>query len=144
MTWRTPIILMAGLLLSVSTVRADDGGGVKVVEPLPGTPEHLLQQVFVAAQFDDYRGFYGDLCHRDTCKLTDVAMKSFENAQWKKFKAAYKRFLVDEDTLSFKYERTSPKKITERTSKVTFYFQGGSMILKKDSEGAWRIYRLSE
>ncbi|MFH1530833.1 MAG: hypothetical protein ABIK09_08900 [Pseudomonadota bacterium] len=144
MTWRTPFFLMTALLLTVPAARADDGERVLVVEPLPGTPEHLIQQVFVAAQFDDFRGFYGDLCHRDTCTLTDVAMKSFQAGPWEKFKANFKRCLVDEDSLSYKYERMSPKKLTPRTNKVTFYFEGGSMILKKDAEGAWKIYRLCE
>jgi len=144
MTWRTPILLMVVLLLSVPAARAEDGEGVLVVEPLPGTAEHVIQTVFVAAQFDDFRGFYGNLCHRDACKLTDVAMKSFQDGQWEKFKASFKRCLVDEDSLSYKYERTSPKKITQRTNKVTFYLGGGSMILKKDAEGAWKIHRLCE
>jgi hypothetical protein len=143
MSWRIPVLLVAMMLLP-STARAGDGDGVVVKAPLPGTPEHLIQKVFIAAQFDDYRGFYGDLCHRNTCKLTDVAMKSFRDKQWEKFKAEFRNCLIDKDSLSFRYEHTSPKKITGRTSKVTFYFQGGSMILKKDAEGSWKIYRLCE
>jgi hypothetical protein len=144
MTWRTPILMLAVLLLTASTARADDGEGVLVVDPLPGTPEHLIQQVLVAGQFDDFRGFYGDLCHRDTCKLKDVAMKSYRAKYWEKFLTHYKKCIVDMDALSFRYERTSPKKITKRTSKVTYYFFGESMVLKKDDDGAWKVYHLCE
>lgn len=144
MTWRTPILLLAVLLLSVPGVRADDGEGVVVVDPLPGTPEHLIQQVFVAAQFDDFRGFYGDLCHRSTCELTDVAMKAYKEGPWQKFRDHYKRCLVDADAVSYRYDRTSPKKITKRSSKVTFYFNGESMVLKRDDDGKWKVYFLCE
>ena len=144
MIWRTPILMTTILLLSVSIVRADDGGGVLVEEPLPGTAEHLIQRVFVAAQFDDFRGFYGNLCHRDTCTLTDVAMASYEAGQWTKFKSRYRSCLVDEDTLIYRYQHSSPKKVTARTDKVTFYFEGGSMVLKKDAEGAWKVFKLCE
>jgi len=144
MTWRTPILCIAVLLLSASSARADEGEDVLVMAPHPGTPEHLIQKVFVAAQFDDYRGFYGDLCHRDTCKLTDMAMEAYKSKQWEKFRSHYKRCLVDEDSLHYRYKRTSPRRITKRTCKVTFYFEGGSMVLKKDAEGAWRVYRLCE
>lgn len=144
MTWRTLISMTTILLLSTSFAHADDGGGVLVEEPLPGTAEHLIQKVFVAAQFDDFRGFYGNLCHRDTCKLTDVALESYKTKQWEKFKSRYRTCLVDEDTMIYRYQRTSPKKVTDRTKKVTFFFDGGRMILKKDKEGAWKVFRLCE
>ena len=143
MTWRTLILGVAALLLSVPSARAEDGE-VVVKDPLPGSPEYLIQKVFVAAQFDDYRGFYGDLCHRDTCKLTDVAMETYRTKQWEKFKVSYKTCLVDEESLAYRYQRTSPKTVTKRTSRVTFYFKGGSMVLRRDAEGVWKISTLCE
>jgi hypothetical protein len=144
MSWRVSILSMAVLLLCASTALADDGDGVVVRDPLPGTPEHLIQKVFVAAQFDDFRGFYGDLCHRDTCRLKDVTMKAFQDGPWQKFREHYKKCLVDTDALTYRYDRTSPKKITTRTKKVTFYFDGESMVLKRDEDGAWKVYFLCE
>ena len=143
---RISIFVLALTLAAVAAVHADDAPGILVEDPLPGTAEHVVQKAFLVAQLDDFRGFYGDLCHRDTCKLTDVAMAAYKEGQWAKFKARYEQCLVDVDTLTYRYQKTIPRTIKESTRRVTFVFgegkTGGRMLLRRNKDGEWRIYKL--
>lgn len=145
---RNSIFVLALTLAAAFAARADDAPGVLVKDPLPGTAEYVVQKVFLVTQLDDFRGFYGDLCHRDTCKLTDVAMAAYKDGQWAKFKARYEQCLVDADTLTYRYRKTIPRTIKDSTSRVTFVFgegkKGGRMLLRRNEDGEWRIFKLSE
>jgi hypothetical protein len=92
--------------------------------------------------------FYGDLCHRDTCALTDVAMEAFRSGPWALFRARYEQCLEDRDVLSFRYQKRIPRDVKPSTRDVTFVFGagdgGGRIVLKRDKEGEWRVFKLCE
>jgi len=145
---RTSIFVLALTLVAAFAVQAGDAPGVLVEDPLPGTAEHVVQKAFLVAQLDDFRGFYGDLCHRDACKLTDVAMAAYKDGQWAKFKARYEQYLVDVDTLTYRYLKTIPRTIKDSTRRVTLVFgegkDGDRMLLRRNKDGEWRIFKLCD
>jgi len=139
-------ILTVLLLVPGGAASGDDG--VPVEDPEPGTPEHVIQKAFFAAQMDDFRMFYGDLCHRDTCKLTDVAMEAYRAGPWAHFRGRYAQCLTDPDTLAFRYLKRIPREVNASTGTVTYIFgegeSGGRMLLKRDKDREWKIFKLCE